>query len=127
MKGGSRISFRYLMEESLSLSSSSPDPQPAAPNRDAGSSDFLGPLLRTLAESLDVREIFARISAEACRIVPHDFLILGLLSEDRQRARLIALSGDLSEGTEDLAVPDQLRLGAEADAYLVNDLRMQAG
>jgi hypothetical protein len=36
-----------------------------------GSQDFLGPLLRALAETLDVREIFARISAEARRVVPH--------------------------------------------------------
>src|SRR2546425_6925103 len=117
----------FPMAESSSMLNSSPDHKPPEPNSDPGCGDVLSPLLRTLAESLDVREIFARISAEACRIVPHDFLILGLLSEDRQRARLIALSGDLSEGTEDLAVPDQLRLGAEADAYLVNDLRMQAG
>src|SRR5689334_14491771 len=54
----------------------------AAMDRVQGSADFLAPLLQALAESLDVREIFARISAEARRIVPHDFLMLGLLSED---------------------------------------------
>jgi len=39
------------------------------------SGSFLGPLLNALAESLDVREIFARISDEAHRIVSHDFLM----------------------------------------------------
>jgi hypothetical protein len=46
---------------------------------------FLSALLHTLAESLDVREIFARISEESRRIVRHDFLLLGLLSEDHLR------------------------------------------
>jgi hypothetical protein len=71
--------------------------------------DFLGPLLRALAESLDVQEIFARISAEARRIVPRDFLMLGLLSEDHQRVRVTALSGDLPATPEDIVVPDPLR------------------
>jgi two-component system response regulator AtoC len=115
------------MAESSMPSGSLPDPQPPESNHDPVSGDFLGPLLRTLAESLDVREIFARISAEACRIVPHDFLILGLLSENRQRARLLALSGDLSEGAEEMTVPDQLRLVSETDGYVLNDVRMQTG
>src|SRR5258705_2223196 len=115
------------MAKSSMPSGSPPDPQPPESNHDPVSGDFLGPLLRTLAESLDVREIFAQISAEACRIVPHDFLILGLLSEDRQRAKLIALSGDLSEGAEEMTVPDQLRLVSETDGYVLNDVRMQTG
>lgn len=49
-------------------------------NRAPDPGEFLGRLLRTLAESLDEREIFARISAEARRIVPHDFPILGIMS-----------------------------------------------
>ena len=64
-----------------------------------GSADFLGPLLRALAESLDVREIFARISAEARRVVPHEFLMMGIMSPDRQRVRILALSGDPSGST----------------------------
>ena len=38
--------------------------------------DFLGPLLRALAESLDVQEIFARISAEAAGSFLATFLCL---------------------------------------------------
>jgi len=65
----------------------------------SGASDaFLGPLLRTIAQSLDVRDVFARISDEARCIVPHDFLYFGrLLHEQRERIRLIALSGALPE------------------------------
>src|SRR5262245_10466431 len=90
-----------------------PSPSPATPARAPDSADYLGPLLHALAESLDVREIFARISAEARRIVPHDFLMLGLLSEDHQRVRVIALSGDLGDIPEDTAIPDSLRLPIE--------------
>jgi transcriptional regulator with GAF, ATPase, and Fis domain len=91
------------------------------------SSDFLGPLLQALAESLDVREIFARISAEARRIVPHDFLMLGLLSEDHGRVRVMALSGDLPETPADVAIPDPLRLAVENEAFVVTDVRLSAG
>jgi transcriptional regulator with GAF, ATPase, and Fis domain len=71
--------------------------------------DFLGPLLRTLAESLDVREIFAKISAEARRIVPHDFLMLGLISEENQTVRVFALSGDLAQPPGELKIPEAMR------------------
>src|SRR5215510_10881448 len=91
------------------------------------SSDFLGPLLHALAESLDVREIFARISAEARRIVPHDFLMLGLLSEDHQRVRVIALSGDLGDIPADMAIPDSLRLPIEQGEFVMSDVRAQPG
>jgi transcriptional regulator with GAF, ATPase, and Fis domain len=115
------------MAEISSPSGERADPQQPESNREPGCGDLLGPLLRTLAESLDVREIFARISAEAGRIVPHDFLILGLLSEDHQRSRLIALSGDLPEGLQDHTVPDQLRVVCESDGFVLNDVRMRAG
>jgi transcriptional regulator with GAF, ATPase, and Fis domain len=102
---------------------SSPGPAAgAAPGLD----EFLGPLLRTLAESLDVREIFARISAEARRVVPHEFLMLGLLSEDRQRVRPIALSGELP-ATADIVLTGALRLAIEREAFLLFDMGPRPG
>jgi len=89
--------------------------------------EFLGPLLRTLAETLDVREVFARISAEALRVLPHDFLMLGLLTEDRQRVRVIALSGELPESPGTTLFPPELRHVMERDAWVLNDMRAQAG
>src|SRR5882724_5026791 len=115
------------MAESSTPSSSLPDPQPPESNHDPVSGDFLGPLLRALAESLDVREIFARISAEARRIVPHDFLMLGLLSEDHQRVRVIALSGDLPETPGDVYIPNPLRLAIENEAFVLTDVKAGAG
>ena len=94
---------------------------------EALSGEFLGPLLRTLAETLDVREAFVRISREARRIVPHDCLILGIMSPDRQRARVIALSGELPETAEEAVVSPELgRVLEENDALVWNDVKAQA-
>ncbi|HEY7922603.1 MAG TPA: sigma 54-interacting transcriptional regulator [Vicinamibacteria bacterium] len=90
------------------------------------SAEYLGPLLRTLAETLDVRQVFERLSAEARRILPHDFLMLGLLTEDRQRVRVIALSGELPEMPATTIFPPELRHVMERDAFVLNDMRAQA-
>jgi hypothetical protein len=91
---------------------------------EALSGEFLAPLLRTLAETLDVREVFARISGEARRVVPHDFLVLGIMSPDRQRARVIALSGELRDPVEDAVVsPEMRRVLEENDALAGNDVK----
>jgi transcriptional regulator with GAF, ATPase, and Fis domain len=84
----------------------------------------LGPLLRTLAESLDVREIFARISAEARRIVPHDFLMFGLLNADRSRARVMALSGDMSATPSEVDVPQALRGAIDEGDFIMSDVAL---
>jgi transcriptional regulator with GAF, ATPase, and Fis domain len=99
---------------------------PTAPQPGPGvAGDFLAPLLQTLAESLDVREIFARISAEAKRIVPHDFLILGLLTEDRRHARVIALSGELPETESTASIPNSVRGAIEREeAFVLNDITL---
>src|SRR5262245_50175166 len=90
--------------------------------------DFLAGLLRALAESLDVREIFARISEAAAQAVPHDFLMLGVWSEDRQRVRLMALSGDLPGISGDVPVPEAMRQALmEHDSVVTNDVVLQAG
>ena len=83
----------------------------------ATSDDVLAPLLAALAESLDVREIFAKISEEAHRIIPHDFLALGILSDDRQRIRSMALSGGLPE--QEIEIDASLRSAIEMGAYVV--------
>ena len=63
----------------------------------AGSTEeTLGPLLNVLAQSLDVREVFAQISALARQTVPHDRLMFGMISEDRERYRILAHSEDES-------------------------------
>jgi transcriptional regulator with GAF, ATPase, and Fis domain len=92
------------------------------------SEDFLAPLLEALGESLDVQETFARISAEARRSVPHDFLMHGIVSEDRRRVRLVALSGELPGGSVEVLVADPLRVLMERPgAFVLNDMRSRPG
>src|SRR2546426_836146 len=56
--------------------------------------ETLGPLLNVLAQSLDVQEVFARISALARQTVPHDCLLFGLVSEGGECYRVVAVSQD---------------------------------
>jgi transcriptional regulator with GAF, ATPase, and Fis domain len=116
-----------MSEQLTDPSESHPPQEAAAVDGEQSSGDFLGPLLHTLAESLDVREIFARISVEARRIVPHDFLMLGLLSEDHQRVRVVALSGELPPIPGDVVVPGALRLPIEAGTFVLNNVKLNPG
>jgi transcriptional regulator with GAF, ATPase, and Fis domain len=86
--------------------------------------DFLGPLLHTLAESLDVREVFARISEVARRVVPHDILMLGLVADDRDSVRVIALSEGVGDASTEVAMPAEMRAMVERDAVVVNGLAL---
>jgi transcriptional regulator with GAF, ATPase, and Fis domain len=110
-----------------SSSASEPRADGAALNEAPGHGEFLAPLLHALAESLDVREIFERISAEARRIVPHDFLMLGLLREDQQSVRVIALSGELPGASSDVVLTGQLRVAVQKEAYVMNDVSERPG
>jgi transcriptional regulator with GAF, ATPase, and Fis domain len=90
--------------------------------------EALAPLLEALAESLNVREIFARISAAAQRIVPHDFLMLGLLTDDGARVQVLALSSELGEtAIADVALTGALRLAVEQGTFVLDDMQPQAG
>src|SRR5262245_6241041 len=94
----------------------------------SGASDaFPGPLLRTLAQSLDVREIFGRISAEARRSVPHDFLYLGLLTSDQQRMRLVALSGEFPPSLTEVGISEAWRATFAHDTVVLNEMSPNAG
>jgi len=58
--------------------------------------------LGSLSESLDVRQIFARISEGLQPILPHDLLVLTELDAERRTLRIIA-----SAGEADIPVPDE--------------------
>src|SRR6266566_1347694 len=61
----------------------------------AGSTEeTFGLLLNVLAQSLDVQEVFARISALTHQTVPHDCLLFGLVTADGERYRVVAVSED---------------------------------
>jgi DNA-binding NtrC family response regulator len=61
--------------------------------------DAFHALLPALAGSLDIRDVFQRLSAVASRIVPHDEANLALATDDRTRFRLHAST---REGAPDL-------------------------
>ena len=80
--------------------------------------DALGP---ALASALDVREVFDQVSSIARRVVPHDKMTLGLLSEDRTENRLWAVAGDRSWAPETYPIPESERAQMEADVQIVAD------
>ncbi|HVR09286.1 MAG TPA: sigma 54-interacting transcriptional regulator [Thermoanaerobaculia bacterium] len=47
-------------------------------------------LLPALASALDVQQVFKRLAAAAQQVIPHDILVLGMLTADRTRVRLYA-------------------------------------
>ncbi|HYT05298.1 MAG TPA: sigma 54-interacting transcriptional regulator, partial [Gemmatimonadales bacterium] len=78
--------------------------------------ETLGPLLNVLAQSLDVREVFAQISALARQTVPHDRLMFGLITEDGERYRIVAVSEDESQ-----AAPTEVPLSTLSRRLLKED------
>jgi len=77
--------------------------------------DALDELLPTLAEVLDVRQVFARIGEIAKRVIPHDTLGLILVSDDRQSLVPHAISG-----TGLVEMPDRVVLPAAIREYLAS-------
>src|SRR5438034_9505235 len=95
----------------------------------AGSTEeTFGPLLNVLAQSLDVQEVFARISALARQTVSHDCLLFGLVAEDGECYRVVAVSEDDQRaallGTS--FAPPSPRL-AQEDFAIFRHLRMLPG
>ncbi len=80
--------------------------------------DALGP---ALASALDVREVFDQVSAIARRVLPHDKMTLGLLSDDRRENRLWAVAGDRSWAPETYPIPESERAQMELGFQIVGD------
>lgn len=80
--------------------------------------EALGP---ALASALDLREVFDQVSAIARRVLPHDKMTLGLLSDDRSENRLWAVAGDRSWAPETYAIPESERAQMELEFQIVRD------
>ncbi len=80
--------------------------------------EALGP---ALASALDVREVFDQVSAIARRVLPHDKMTLGLLSDDRTENRLWAVAGDRSWAPETYSIPESERVQMELEFQIVRD------
>ena len=85
--------------------------------------DALERLIPALTDTLDVRAVFVQISRIAQEIIPHDFLSLGLLSEDRRRVRIHAKHGandDVTE-TSEYPVPGPIMALHDRDYLMTRD------
>src|SRR5438445_1754130 len=95
----------------------------------AGSTEeIFGLLLNVLAQSLDVQEVFARISAAARQTVPHDCLLFGLVTQDGERYRVVAVSESEARAAllEKSFAPPSPGLAHE-DFAIFRNLRSRAG
>src|SRR5512135_2270043 len=81
-------------------------------------------LLETLTGVLDIREVFDRVSEISRSVLPHDALLLGRLTPDRQSIRVWAHSA-VPEGfdvPEVVPLPDPDVVQREWDFMLLDDI-----
>jgi transcriptional regulator with GAF, ATPase, and Fis domain len=85
--------------------------------------DALSRLTVALTDTLDVRAIFEQISRIAQEVIPHDYFILGMLTEDRQAVRIHAKFGTKGDVSEDVmfALPPEEQRFSHWDYYLARD------
>jgi transcriptional regulator with GAF, ATPase, and Fis domain len=79
-------------------------------------------LLPTLAEALDVREVFQTLSAVAQEVIPHDLMELGVLNEERTHAQVHAASQGVPEPSPVFRLPEEVRSSITADFFILSDI-----
>ena len=89
-------------------------------------------LIPTLTNTLDVRAVFEQISNIAQEIIPHDYLSLGLYSEDGKRSRIHAKHGagdvqDVPAHALESPVPRPLEHMVEHDYLITRDAELLGG
>ncbi|HEX4965952.1 MAG TPA: sigma 54-interacting transcriptional regulator [Thermoanaerobaculia bacterium] len=90
------------------------DPAPAEADR-RPRAQALEALLPTLAEALDVREVFQKVSALAREVIPFDLLELGILNEERTHARVYAASDGCETAEPEFRLPEVIRSSVMED------------
>ncbi|MBW8873747.1 MAG: sigma-54-dependent Fis family transcriptional regulator [Acidobacteria bacterium] len=86
----------------------------------------LDALLPTLAEALDVREVFQRVSALAREVIPFDLLELGILNEDRTHARVYAASDGCETTEPEFRLPEVIRSSVMEDFTIASYAEIDA-
>jgi transcriptional regulator with GAF, ATPase, and Fis domain len=86
--------------------------------------DRLEGLLGTLAESLDVRQVFERISAGVQEVLPHDLMTLSALDVRAGTFRLLAHAGraDIQAPTEPIALSEKELADRSLDFEILRDI-----
>ena len=80
-------------------------------------------LLRTIADVLDIRTVFSRVSEIANKLLPHDALIMSFVDQDGNVVRQAASTDDFP------SLPQSAKLTlttARRDAFIIHDLRTGA-
>jgi transcriptional regulator with GAF, ATPase, and Fis domain len=83
--------------------------------------DRVETLLGTLAESLDVREVFQRISAELQTILPHDLMNLTELDVRARTIQITASAGDVPVRTDVFPLTEQ-EVEESVDFEIIQDI-----
>ena len=89
--------------------------------------EILGPLLNVLAQSLDVRAVFAQISALARQTVPHDLLHFGVVTDDHRHLRLLALSAEQPGTGPEVPMSEEAQRTVEEDFAIIHHVRPRRG
>ena len=85
-------------------------------------------LLPTLAEALDVRDVFQKLSALAQELIPHERMELGILNEEKTHAHVYAASHGVPEPSPAFRLPEEVRSSITADFFILSDIvLLQAG
>jgi transcriptional regulator with GAF, ATPase, and Fis domain len=85
--------------------------------------DQIEPLLETLATSLDVREIFERLSVRMQPMLPHDFMVLTKRDRSARKIWVEAYAGDTDSPPplQPVTLTDQ-ELAMGADVEIIHDI-----
>ncbi len=86
--------------------------------------DRIETLFRTLAESLDVREVFGGISQGVQTILPHDLMVLSELDPEARSSRIVAYAGsaDCAPPTEPVALTEEEAARRAHDFEIIRDI-----
>ena len=89
--------------------------------------DHVEATLGALAESLDVREVFERLSNAIRTVLPHDLVYLGELDEDARTITLVATAGEADVQTPPgpFTLTAQEAVRRELDFDIVNDIQAE--
>ena len=87
----------------------------------AGAQDSSGELLRTIADVLDIRTVFSRVSEIANKMLPHDALTLNFVDQEGNLVRQAVSTDDIPSPSRWVEVKTGRR-----DALIVHDLRTEA-
>ena len=82
-------------------------------------------LLNTVAEALDIRQIFAEVSASVCAGLPHDVLLLTAWAEDGKSFRVYAMTGAQVDDTDFWApniLTEEERALLHRDPYVIDEV-----